>query len=137
MFQHLPGLEFCEDPVHTIKCELLYFDAVLYDKCTIYLDYHKWVLQNLDVMSVLLFAVYLAGLNGNVELYKRKKSIHFLGIFALVTLSYFFFCSYFLYVCIYFIFMSIFSCLIVHVLHSIFFLNIWNFLYKKQFIFLI
>ena len=24
------GLEFCEDPVHTIKCELLYFDAVLY-----------------------------------------------------------------------------------------------------------
>ena len=29
MFKHLPGLEFCEDPVHTIKCELLYFDAVL------------------------------------------------------------------------------------------------------------
>ena len=49
MFQHLPGLEFYEDSVHTIKCEL-YFDAVLYDECTIYLDFHKWVLQNLDAM---------------------------------------------------------------------------------------
>ena len=48
MFQLLPGLEFCENPIHTIKCELLYFDAVLYDECTIYLDYHKWVLQNFD-----------------------------------------------------------------------------------------
>ena len=48
MFQHLPGLEFCENPVYTIKCELLYFDAVLFDECTIYLDYHKGVLQNFD-----------------------------------------------------------------------------------------
>ena len=32
MFQHLPGLEFYEDSVYTIKCELLYFDAVLYDE---------------------------------------------------------------------------------------------------------
>ena len=32
IFQLLPGLEFCEDPVHTIKCELLYFDNVLFDK---------------------------------------------------------------------------------------------------------
>ena len=24
------GLEFCEDPVHTTKCEILYFDSVLY-----------------------------------------------------------------------------------------------------------
>ena len=43
------GLEFYEDSVHTIKCEL-YFDAVLYDECTIYLDFHKWVLQNLDAI---------------------------------------------------------------------------------------
>ena len=49
-FQHFPGLEFYEDSVHTIKCELLYFDAVLFDECTIYLDFHKWVLQNFDAI---------------------------------------------------------------------------------------
>ena len=43
------ALEFYEDSVHRIKCEL-YFDAVLYDECTIYLDFHKWVLQNLDAI---------------------------------------------------------------------------------------
>ena len=67
---------------------------------------------------MLLFAVYLAGLDGNMELYKKKKNIHFLGIFTLLTLSYFY--SAHIFVCMY-IFMSIFSCLIVHVLHSNFF----------------
>ena len=85
---------------------------------------------------MLLFAVYLAGLNGNLELYKKKKkTIHFLGIFTLLTLPYFY--SAHIFVCMY-IFMSIFSCLIVHVLHSIFFFEIFGFFfYKKQFIFLI
>ena len=29
---------------------ILYFDAVLYDECTTYLDFHKWVLQNSDAV---------------------------------------------------------------------------------------
>ena len=49
------------------QLNVIYFDAVLYDECTIYLDFHKWVLQNLDVMSASLCCL-LAGLNGNVEL---------------------------------------------------------------------
>ena len=83
---------------------------------------------------MLLFAVYFAGLN--LEEKNNFTMIHwnFLGIFTLLTLSYFY--SAHIFVCMY-IFMSIFSCLIVHVLHCIFFLNIWNFLYKKQFLFLI
>ena len=86
---------------------------------------------------MLIFAVYFAGLNGNLELYKKKKkTIHFLGIFTLLTLPYFY--SAHIFVCMY-IFMSIFSCLIVHVLHS----NILkkkifgNFLKRKSFLFLI
>ena len=52
-------------------------------------------------------------------LYEEKKTtIHFLGIFTLLTLPYFY--SAHIFVCMY-IFMSIFSCLIVHVLHSNFF----------------
>ena len=78
---------------------------------------------------MLLFAVYLAGLNVYLELYKKKKkTIHFLGIFTLLTLPYFY--SAHIFVCMY-IFMSIFSCLIVHVLHSNFFLKYLEFSLKE------
>ena len=77
---------------------------------------------------MLLFDFYFAGLNGNVELKvqkkEEKKPIHFLGIFTLLTLSYFY--SAHIFVCVY-TFMSIFSCLIVHVLHSNFFLKYLEF----------
>ena len=81
--------------------------------CTIYLDFHKWVLQILDVMSASLGCL-LAGRNGNVELKKKKKlykdslelfrNIYTINTFILL------FCSYFcMYVYIY-VYIFMFNC---------------------------
>ena len=60
---------------------------------------------------------------------RKKTTIHFLGIFTLLTLPYFY--SAHIFVCMY-IFMSIFSCLIVHVLHSNFFFEIFGIFFIRN-----
>ena len=77
--------------------------------CTIYLDFHKWVLQILDVMSASLCCL-LAGLNRNEKLYKKInlyndslelfRNIYTINTFILLFCSYF--CMYVLYLCLYF-----------------------------------
>ena len=111
------GLEFCEDPVHTIKCELLFFDAVLY--ASFYgggIAPFIWTTINgclkFGCDRVLLFAVLTLLDSMETWNFRRKKKqlykdslelfriIYTINTFILLFCSYF--CMYVLYLCLYF-----------------------------------